>query len=371
MKFTVLKKDIIDMMSKVQGITGRRSNLAITSNILVQATPSGLTISATDLETGFEGSYAATVESDGRIAINARKFYEIIRDFPTEEIIVNEIENRWIQIGNQNVEYHIVGMNAEDFPNIPQLEGVHFFEMESDALKKMIEKTTIIGVSDDKRAHIIGIFFEKIETDDGKMVRMVSTDGSRLSKVDYLIEKDVKVELDDGIIIPKKGMIEVGKFLESEGTVQIGYKGSHFILKRDSETIIIRLLEGQFPEYKEIIEKGESHVINIDRQLFLMMLKRMSILYSESYKGVIFKFSQDNLSISSTNPDIGESREDMGIEFKGDPIEVSFNPRYFIETLNVMDDEKVLVNILNEEKPCLIEGIEDKTYLSVIMPMKI
>jgi len=369
MKVTVQKKDIVDVLSKVQGITGRKSNLAITSNILIRAIRTGLTLSATDLETGFEGTYPASVEDEGIITINARKFYEIIRDFPTDEIIVNEVENRWIQIGNQNIEYHIVGMNSDDFPSIPQLEGLKLFDMDRGALKKMIEKTTIVGSSDDKRAHIIGVFFEKIDAENKQFVRMVSTDGSRLSKVDYPVEGDT--DLGDGIIIPKKGLIEVGKFLESEGTAQVGFKDNHFIVKKDTETIIIRLLEGEFPEYKAIIEKEDANVIPLDRHMFLMMLKRMSILSSENYKGVIFSLSDDKLVISSTNPDIGESKEDMVVEYRGAPIEVAFNPRFFIETLTVMEDEKVALNIVNEEKPCLIEGLEDKQYLSVIMPMRL
>jgi DNA polymerase-3 subunit beta len=198
---------------------------------------------------------------------------------------------------------------------------------------------------------------------------MVSTDGSRLSKTDYGVEVDV--DLGEGIIIPKKGLIEVAKFLDSAGTAQVGYKDNHFIVKKDLETIIIRLLEGEFPEYKGIIEKGETYVIPMDRQLFLRMLKRMSILSSESYKGVIFNLSEGKLIISSTNPDIGESKEDMAIEYNGDPVEVAFNPKFFIETLNVIEDDKVEINILNEEKPCLIEGMNDKQYLSVIMPMRL
>ena len=369
MKLTVRKKDIVDVLSKVQGLTGRKSNLAITSNVLMRADASGLTLSATDLETGFEGIYPASVEEEGIVSLSARKFYEIIRDFPTDEIVVHEVENRWIQIGNHNVEYHIVGMNPDDFPSIPRLEGVRMFQMERQSLRKMIEKTTIVVASDDKRAHITGVLFEKIDSGDPKFVRMVSTDGSRLSKVDYPVEGDV--DLGDGIMIPKKGLIEVGKFLESEGTAQLGYKDNHFIVQKDTETLIIRLLEGEFPEYKGIIAKEDVSVIPMDRQMFLMMLKRMSILSSENYKGVIFNLSEDKLVISSTNPDIGESKEEMQIQYHAEPIEVAFNPRFFIETLTVMEDDKITLNIINEKKPCLIEGVEDQHYLSVIMPMRL
>ena len=371
MKFTVQKKDISDVLSRIQGLTGRKSNLAITSNVLIRASGSSISMAATDLETGYEGSYPATVESDGEIAINARKFYEIIRDFPIDEINIHEVENRWILIGSQNIEYHIVGMNPADFPDIPHIEGVEFFDITSEALKKMIEQSTVIGVSDDKRNHIMGVFFEKVDADDQKFVRMVSTDGSRLSKVDYSMEDGADPDLEKGLLIPKKGLIEVGKFLESETVVQVGYEENHFIIRKDSETIIIRLLEGEFPEYYDIIATGQGNVVPLDRHLFLAMLKRMSILSSESYKGVIFNFSEDKLQISSTNPDIGDSKEDIEIEFKGDPIEVAFNPRYFIETLSVMGDDKILINIVDDKKPCILEGATDKSFLSVVMPMRI
>jgi DNA polymerase-3 subunit beta len=372
MKFTINKNDILDVLSKVQGLTGRKSSLAITENILIKAFGSEISISATDLETGFEGGYESEIESEGILVVNARKIFEIVREFPSDEILINEVENQWIEIRNQSVEYHLVGANPDDFPEIPQIQDVHYFNIDSSSFKKMIEKTVMItGASDDKRAHIIGIYLEKIDEDDEKIIRMVSTDGSRLTTVDYTYGKASELPVIQNIIIPKKGLIEVNKFLESAGTIQIGLKDNHFIIKKDAETIIIRLLEGEFPEYREIINRGKGHVINLNKQQFIMMLKRMSILTSDNYKGAIFNFKDDKLTITSTNPDIGESKEEMTISFEGESIEVAFNPRYFIETLGVIESEKVILNIVDEEKPCLIEGEEDKGFLSVIMPMRI
>ncbi len=372
MKFKIKKQDIVDVLSKVQGLTGRKSNLEITTNILINAIDYGITIVVTDLETGFEGQYPAEVESHGAIVINSRKFYEIVREFPSDEIQIDEIENHWIKIGNKIVEYNIVGMNPEDFPETPYIDDVEFFNIDSGAFKNMIEKMIIItGSSDEKRAHITGIYFEIIHEDDKNIVRMVSTDGNRLSKIDQVYEKDIKLPQEQGIIIPKKGMNEVVKFLDPGGMVQLGIKNNNFIIKKDQETIIIRLLEGDFPEYADIIKKGASHVLHIDRNMFLMMLKRMSILSSENYKGVIFNFIDNKLFIRTTNPDIGKSKEDMDIDFKGDSIEVAFNPKYIIDTLSVINSEKVIVHIIDEEKPCLIEGENDDTYISVNMPMRI
>ncbi|NNK86058.1 MAG: DNA polymerase III subunit beta [Desulfobacterales bacterium] len=372
MKATINKNDILPVLARIQGLAGRKTNLAITTNVLIQTTESGISISATDLETGFEGFYPANVDTQGVIAINARKLYEIVRDFPSEDIYVNEVENHWIEIGNQNVEYHIVGLNPDDFPEIPKIERIDFFEIDSTAFHKMIEKTVIIsGASDDNRAHIIGIYAERMQEDNQNLFRMVSTDGSRLSKADFLFDKNVDLPSGNSVLIPKKGLVEVVKFLDSEGPVKIGIKDNNFIVKKEKETLIIRLLEGDFPEYADIVSKKEGHDILLDRQLFLMMLKRMSILSSDEYKGVIFKFREDKLVINSTNPDIGESKEDMDLGYKGDPIEVMYNPKFFIDTLGVLDEENIVLNIVDDQKPCKIEGENNKSYLSVIMPMRI
>jgi len=374
MKFIINKTDILDVLSNIQGLTGHKSNLAITETVLIQTNPASggnIKIAATDLETGFIGSFPAKVESQGTIAINGRKIYEIVKEFPSNEININEIENHWVEISNNKVNYHIVGMNPDDFPEIPLIEDISFFKIKSPVFKKMIDQTLSIGVAtDDKRVHINGIYFEKLKNNDQNIIRMVSTDGSRLSLVDYISESAAG-ESGSGIIIPKKGLIEVSRFLDPEGTVQIGNKDNHFVIKKDTETITIRLLEGEFPEYSEIVDKGDASIITIDRKMFLDMLKRMSILYSDSYKGVVFNFQKDKLIITATNPDLGESKEDMDIDYKGDEIQTAFNPKFFIDTLNIIDDNNVVLNIIDEQRPCFIEGKEDKQFLSVIMPMRI
>jgi len=372
MKITIKKGDILGVLSRIQGLTSRKSNLAITENVMLTTTDNGIKLMATDLETGIEGSYPAVVEKEGSLSISAKKFYEIVREFPNQDIEINEVENKWIEIGSPDIQYHIVGMDSDEFPENPNVDEIELFEMESSFLKKMIEKSVMIsGATDDKRAHITGTLFERIEIEDDILIRMVSTDGSRLSKADYQVKKDADVPIFDKIIIPKKGLMEIAKFLSLEGTVRVGIKKTYFIAKKETETVIIRLLEGEFPEYADIIKKENRFDVMVDRAQFTMMLKRMSILSSESYKGAVFDFGQDSITVSATNPEIGESKEDMAINFSRDPIKVAFNPKYFIEILNAIETEKALINIVSEEKPCVIEGENDKTYLGVIMPMRI
>lgn len=371
MKFLINKNDIKSILAKVQGITGRKTSLAITETVLIEAVETGIKIVASDLETGFEGRYPASVESTGIIAINAKKLFEIVRDYPIEDIEINEIENRWIQIGTQNIEYHIVGMNPDDYPDNPEIKDVSFFEMDAGSFKSMIDKTVIVtGSNDDKRAHINGVYLDYVEKEEEKTISMISTDGSRLSLVSFEYKGDT-VPFESGVLIPKKGLNEVSKFLDVQGPIQIGLKENHLIVKKDAEVITIRLLEGDFPKYEDIINKKDGYNIVVDRQLFLMMLKRMAIFYSEDYKGVVFNFTENKLQITATNPDIGESKEDMELEYSQEPVEIAFNPKFFIESLNVINDEFVNMNLIDGERPCLLEGDKEKSYLSVIMPMRL
>ena len=375
MKFIVNKKDILNILSNIQGITGKKTSLSITSNLLISTKGSNIKFTATDLETSFEGLYPAKIETEGSIAINAQKIFEIVRDYPDDEILFDEIENKWINIGKDNVVYHIVGADYDNFPDIPEIDDISFFNIESLYFKKMIEKSLVIGITDstDTRPHILGVYLEIINDKDNseKILRMVSTDGGRLSKADYLYKSDTKLFIDKGIIIPKKELSEIYKFFDNQGNVLIGFKDNHFILKKEKETVISRLLEGIFPKYEDIIKKGKCNIIKIKKQLFMMMLKRMSILSSDNYKGVIFNFYNNKLTITSTNPELGESKEYMYIDFKGEPFEVAFNPKFFIDTLNVIEGENIILNIIDEEHPCLIEDAEDNNYINAIMPMRI
>ncbi len=372
MKFIINKSQIVSVLAKIQGLTGRRSNLAITENILIRATTEGIHLTATDLETGFEGFYPAAVEKEGTVAVSARKVYEILREFPAEDILINEVENRWVEISNAKVQYHIVGMNPDDFPETPHISAVDFFTIDAGALEKMIERATIISAAgDEKRAHINGVFVERTHTPDNNRLRFVSTDGSRLNVADYLYDSPEDIPAGEGVLVAKKGLNEVAKFLDFNGDVMVGIKDSNFIVKKEKETLIIRLLDGEFPKYADILKKGDTHIIALDKIKFAKMLKRMSILATDSYKGAVFSFDDNKMVVTATNPDYGESKEEMEIEFSGDAIEAAFNPKFFTETLAVIDDDQVTLNITDGSLPCIVEGDTDKTFISVIMPMRI
>jgi DNA polymerase-3 subunit beta len=368
MKCTIDKNSIVDVLGKIQGLTNRRSSLAITECIRIKASDAQVHLTATDLETCFEGRLPAEVNVPGTIAISSRKLYEVAREFPNDDILLDEKENRWVDIGAQKVQYHLMSMNANDFPETPVFEDVELFEVSAAELKKMIDKSIVIsGIGEDKKPHINGVLFERAT---GRL-RMVSTDGSRLSKYELTMNDQAPVTAGPDVLIPKKGLHEVSKFLGIGGTVQIGIQASYFIIKSGSDTLAIRLLEGKFPKYDEMVLRENGHVIQVEKELFNNMLKRMAILCSDSYRAALFTFHDGMLVINATNPDIGEAKEDMAIGYDGEKIEAAFNPRFFIEALNGVDDAKIALNIISDNKPCLIDGVEDKSYVSAVMPMRV
>jgi DNA polymerase-3 subunit beta len=360
------------VLAKIQGIAGKKTSSAIISCVLIKALEDGLKIYVTDYETGFIGFYTAEVESEGAIAINARKLYEIVRDFPTDEILVNEVENFWIEIGNDNVQYHLVGMNPDSFPEVPEIEKIPFIEVEARYFKKMIDKTSMMTASvEDKRPHVLGVCLETIQKEDENWIRIISTDGNRLAKVDYPCVNEYALTLDRKVLVQKKGINELSKIIIPHGTLFLGILENKLFIKQQQETVSIQLINGIFPDVSDILFIKDARQVILNKQLFMMMLKRMSIFSTEDYKGVIFNFNEDKMIITSTNPELGESKEEMFIVYPDSPIEVAFNPRYFVEALSVIEEEQVVLSIVDDKTPCLVEGEKDKSYLCVIMPMKI
>jgi DNA polymerase III subunit beta len=372
MKFTLKKSKILDILGKIQGIAGRKTSNAIVSCVLIKAFEDGIKLYVTDYETGFIGFYPVEVESTGSIAVNARKLFEIVRDFPTEDILVNEVENYWIEIGNYNVQFHLVGMNPESFPDVPEIEDISFIEVESRNFKKMVDKTSmLIGSVEDKRPHVLGICFETAQIENECRIKITSTDGNRLTQVEVPCMNETGMNFDRNTLIQKKGFNELSKIVFPQENVFIGIKENKFFLKQQQETVSMQLVNGVFPNISELIALKNAKEIILNKQLFSMMLKRMSIFSTEDYKGVIFNFKEDRMIITSTNPVLGESKEEMFIDYPDVPIEVAFNPKYFIDALSVIDEEQVILSIVDAQNPCLVHGEKDQNCLCIIMPMKI
>jgi len=339
---------------------------------LIKAVESTITITANDLETVFTGTYEAQVDTPGLLSINSKKFFEIIREYPNENISINEVENRWVEIGSGDSVYHIVSSDYENFPETPVIENVNFIQIAAKDLKKMVAVSSVVGyLSEEKRTYVLGSLIEKAVVDGEEVLRIVSTDSRRLHCFDAPFTGDLDLG-SSRVIIPKKGLVELGKFIDSDiETINVGAKDNHFVSQRANESIMIKLLEGDYPDYRLVMNFEEMIPIEVDRAMFLTLMKRVSILTSEDYKSVIFNFTEKNLTVTITNPEIGESKEQLMVGFSGEEIKSAFNPRYFMDALNLFEDEIVTLNIKDSKSPCIVKSMKNNNLICVIMSIHI
>ncbi len=369
MKFLTDRKILAEVLSQIQGLTDRNTDFAITSDVLISASGSEITITANNLETVFQGKYKAEIESDGIISINSKKIYEITKEYPDSKILLNEIENRWIEIGEGNVQYHIVSSDYNNFIETPLMENISFIDVKASFFKKMISISSIINFSrDEKRPYVLGVLIEKINIEDKNYLRMVSTDSKRITCIDVEYKGKFKAD-DQDIIIPKKCLSELSNIFRKEGDLKIGVKNDHLIVKRENEIIMVKLLAAKYPTYQYIVSTEDKTPIEMDRNMFLSMMRRMSILTSDDYKSVIFSFKDNKLIVTITNPEIGESKEEIEISYKGDFVETAFNPSYFIDALKVIESDTIILYIKDNRNPCVIKDIYDDKLICAVMPM--
>ena len=373
MNFSIDKSTISRALSKVQGITGKRTNLSITSDVLINASDNHITIRANDLETVFFGKYEADVTNDGTISINAGKLFEIIREYPDETIRINEVENRWVEIGKGEVVFNIVTSDWENFPESPLIENVDFVEVDPGELKKALDITSCISyVQDEKRIYVLGVLLEKFDGTDGeKTMRVVSTDSRRLHCYDFPYTGETEFPEGD-ILVPKKAFSEIGKFIQgSDGPISLGIKDNHLIVTKDQESLMIKLLDGEYPDYRGLLNTSVMEPVQTDRTMLMTMMRRMSILTSEDYKSIILQFKNDEITATLTNPEIGESKDTLKISYQGEIIEGAYNPRYFIDALKGMETDDITLYIKDAKSPCLIKETDNDKLVCLIMAMQV
>lgn len=368
MELKAKRGDLLATLYWTQSIVERRNTMPILANVLIEAQKGDIRVTATDLEVGVRGQVEGEVVKEGTITVSAKKLYEIVREAPNDQVQIKRLENDWVEIRSGKSVFKIVGLDAKEFPQFPKFDSKGLSSMPASTIRQMIERTIFSVSTDETRYSLNGVY---IEQNDGGKVRMVATDGHRLA----FEEKDVgSLGLTKGVILPRKGLSELKKLLESgeEGVVSLGFKENMGLVIKDKVELFMRLIDGDFPDYTKVIPKGNPNIAKLDHDELLQALRRVSILSSERYKGVRMEFSDDKVSISANNPDLGEAVEDIEAEYKGKAISIGFNARYMIDVLGVLTgDGEIDIELKDELSPSVIRknGVDD--YLYVLMPMRL
>ena len=365
MEFRIAKQEFLRGLRLAQGIADRKSTMPMLANVLLRTTGKNqLLVAATDLNVSLTAELKANITSEGGLTLGAKNLYELVSNAPGDEVSLKKTDNHWAEIKSGKVAYRIVGMPDRDFPKVPDHREATYSTIESAVLREMIDRTLFSVCNDETRFHLNGVYFEC----DGTRARMVSTDGHRLSKVERTIPGGPT--LTSGVIIPKKGLLELKKVLESGPNCKLAIKTPHLFLVQDEVAIAVKLIDAQFPPYEQVIPKEHKKVITIDRARFIDALRRAQLMSSET-RGVKIAATKEGVTITSDNPDLGEVREEMEAEYNGEAIAIGFNPKYVVELLSQMSSDQITLSLGGELDPGLIRPLTGDDYLGVVMPMRI
>lgn len=371
---TVTRNDFLDGLNSLQNVTSKKGTLAILSNVLIETTTGGLTLTGTDLEVGLRLFVPAEIHGEGSLTLPAKKIFEIVRESGSEVISVEETDNSWVIIKAGLSTYNLAGMPDDEYPEFPSYEEDNFLRFETYIFLELIDKIIYSIANEQENIYsLTSVLFEKEKTGDTNYLRMVSSDGHRLS----IMQKDVAVDLDtmqlnDVTLIPKKGVQEWKKFCEGRDTIEISFEEKQLVLRDDNAVMVIRLKSGEFPQYSAIVHAVElTNCLKINRIPFLESLKRINLFTEDIFHTISLQIEQNKLTLSSQNADLGNAKDEQTVSYEGESLTLGFNCRYFIETLQVMESETVEAYINSNASPCLMKSEDDKGFTSVIMPMQL
>jgi DNA polymerase-3 subunit beta len=377
MELKIAVQELSRALSRSQGIVEKKSTMPILSHVLLEARkPNELVVSATDLDISVSGTYAKDIEvvRDGGLCVSARHLFDIVKALPEPTVTLKRQPNNYLEVKSGAAEFRIVGLPAEDFPQLPKFDKVPFVPVDPAVLLGLVERTSFAVSSDETRYNLNGVFFEP----GAGVIRLVATDGHRLSMAEAAVDGDFKLK--KGVILPKKGIYELRKLLgeaveggEDAPRGELGFAENSAIFRRPGVVLVMRLIEGTFPDYRQVIPKAGEKIVVAGRERLLQTLRRMSLLSSEKSHAVKLDLANGNLRVAAQNPDLGEAKEDLPVQYVGDPLKIGFNARYLLDVLQVLDVADVRIELADDLSPGVVRphGDEAARFTAVIMPMRI
>jgi DNA polymerase-3 subunit beta len=373
MELKIGVQELARALSRSLGIVEKKSTMPILSHVLLEARKGDkLHVSATDLDVSVSGEHACEVLKEGGLAVGAKHLHDIVRSLPEATATLRKAQNNYLEVKSGAAEFRLVGLPAEDFPALPRFEKLSLLPVGPAVLLDMIEKTQFAVSTDETRYNLNGVYFEPSQ---GEM-RMVATDGHRLSLAVKPFEGDFGLK--KGVILPKKGLVELRKLLaealeggQENPPASLGFVENSAILHRPGVSLVMRLIEGAFPDYRQVIPKGGDKSLSLGRARLLETLRRVSLLSTDKAHAVKLELGKGTLRVLSQNPDLGEAKEELPVAYEGEALRIGFNARYLMDVLQVLKEEEVLLELADDLSPGVLRPQGEAGYTAVIMPMRI
>ena len=362
MKIKTSKENLLIGIQRVQNIISSKITLPILSNILLETKKDSIRLMATDLDIGISCETPVEVLMEGGITIPAKRFLDIIREMPDGDIIVHVKKNNQIDIEGQNCRFKLIGIPKEEFPKFPEFPEKEKIEIEQKLLKEMLRLTSFAVSHEESRYVLNGILLEI----NGDIIRIVATDGRRLAKIEKKITQSIKK--DYSVVIPLKAVLEINRNLKDDGNVSFIVGVNQVLFNIDGVLIVTRIIEGEYPNYNQVIPKQTANRIKLNSKEFLSSVKRANLLSTPDFQAVKLEVFVNKIVISKSTPDVGESREELIVEYQGGEMVVGFNPQFLIDFLKNIDQEMIDLELAGSDKPAVMR-LGDYLYLA--LPMRI
>ena len=371
MDLIIDREELIRGLSRVQGIVERRTTNLSLAHVLLSAEGNTLRLTATDTMVSLVADYVARVERPGEISVDAQNLFQVARHLPQATVHLKAEAGNRLAIHSGKSEFHLVGMSPEDYPPLPARDDRAALSVPGITLQRLIAETLYAVCLDDSRYGLNGAHLEEITAETGEArVRMVTTDGSRLS----FSESPYEGEFNMGrrMLLPRKALDEVRKLCDGdERPWEIAFGERSATFQTSGITLMVRLVDGEFPDYRQVLPAAFKRMLTVDRTAFSDALKRVSIVASDRNHSVRFGFESDRLVLTAQNVDLGNAREEVEATFEGDTFETGFNIAYFLDIIRHTEGKEFVLEMGEPLDPCIVRipGRNDCQF--VVMPIRL
>lgn len=372
MEFKIDKQVFLNGLYKVQGIIDKKSTLNVLSHVLITSDSDGIRMTSTDYDVVLFGHHPSEVIQPGSMAVNGRSLFDVVKSLPNDVIHLRSLENHWVEVVCGRSRFRLTGIPSDDFPVFQQDDGIATFTVDKAVIQSMIEKTGFSVSTDETRLNLNGVYFQAQPDGEGRLrLVMVSTDGHRLSKVEETVESNWSGTGAEAII-HKKGVFELKRMLDGvDEQTQVGFHQANVVFKNDGNTMFIRQIEEAFPDYTKVIPASNSIQVEINKDAMLDAVRRIATLTSTKTSVIRMEIAPGKLILVSSNPEAGEGRDEIDVDYSGEPLAVGFNYRYLLDVLGAIDGGTIRFEINDQFSPGVIRSDEDPNAVFVIMPMRI
>jgi len=362
MKLKISKESLLNGIQTVLNVVSNKVTLPILSNILLELKGGSLRINATDLDIGISCEVPVETIEEGAITIPAKRFNDIIRELPSGGIIIHAKKNNHIDIEGINCRFKLIGLPKDEFPKFPEFKDREVIQIDQIVLKNMLRMTSFAVSHEESRYVLNGVLLEILDD----KIRIVATDGRRLAKIEKKLKASSKKDM--SIIIPIKAVQEISRNLKDEGTLSLIVGTNQVLFDIDGVLISTRLIEGEYPNYNQVIPNQSENRIKLNTEELLSSIRRANLLTTPDFQAVKFEVFSDKMVVSKSTPDVGESREEIPIEYGGSEMVIGFNPQYLIDFLKNIEEQNIDMELTGADKPAVMR-MDDYLYLA--LPMRI